>query len=291
MILLKGNKISAWNFHLDISKGISIVLVSMILFASSCAPVKNIAYFQDLDDTSAIRSQSIAVAASAPKIEPDDILIIQVSSPIKGAADMYNQSSGNASVSNTSDFYGASSTVDNLYQRASDRTLGYLVDADGNIKFPVLGRMKVSGLTLTEAGNMIEKKLDTFLTKPLVDVRFLNYKITVLGEVNKPGTYVIPNQRINVLEALGMAGDMTIFGRRENLLVVREKNGIRSFGRINMNSSESLFKSPFYNLQQGDIVYVEPHKNKARNSDVATIQRTSIALAILNTISIMFRTF
>src|SRR5699024_5552080 len=108
-----------------------------------------------------------------------------------------------------------------------------------------------------------------------------------LGEVAHPGTFTIPNQRINLLEALGMAGDMTIFGKRTNVLIIREKDGIRKFGRINLNNSNSLFDSPFYHLQQGDVVYVEPRRSKVWSSDQAILRNVSIVATILSTLSIL----
>jgi polysaccharide export outer membrane protein len=137
----------------------------------------------------------------------------------------------------------------------------------------------------------LQHLLQSSLKDPLVNIRFLNYKITVLGEVARPGTFTVPNQQITLLQALGMAGDMTIFGKRVNVMVIREKDGKRQFGRINMNNSRSLFESPYYYLQQNDVVYVEPRKSKIWNSDQAALRNVSIIATILSAVSILVTRF
>jgi len=135
--------------------------------------------------------------------------------------------------------------------------LGYLVEADGTIKLPYLDRVKVEGLTRLELENQLTEKFKAYTKNPVVNVRFLNYRVSVMGAVNKPGSFTIPNERITVMEALIMAGDLSITGKRENILVVRESNGTRNFGRINLLSKD-IFNSPYYYLNTNDVVYVEP---------------------------------
>lgn len=262
------------------------LLFAMIM--TSCTSTKHIAYFQNIGDSITIAKEPIAEKPIVPKIQPDDILLIEVNSAVPGAAAIYNQS---ASSSYSNNLVGAASTASSLYGRAAQRTLGYLVDSSGNINFPQLGTLPLGGLTLVDAQDTLENRLRKYLTSPLVNIRFLNYKITILGEVGRPGTYTIPNQQINVLQALGLAGDMTIFGKRANVLVIREKNGVRKFGRINLNNSNSLFDSPFYHLQQGDVVYVEPRKSKVWNTDQSTLRTVSILVTILSALSIIATRF
>ena len=267
-----------------------LTLLFLVVLMSACTSTKNIAYFQNIGDSVIISKEFIESRPIVPQIKPDDILLIEVNSPVPGAAAIYNQGASSSS-NNMSQYLGANSTVSTLYGRAADRNLGYLVDSTGNINFPVLGKIHLAGLTIVDAQDTLENRLEQTLSSPLVNIRFLNYKITVLGEVGRPGTYTIPNQQINLLEALGMAGDMTIFGKRTNVLVMRETDGVRKYGRINLNNSSSLFDSPFYHLQQGDVVYVEPRKSKVWSSDQATLRNVSILVTILSALSIIATRF
>ncbi len=137
----------------------------------------------------------------------------------------------------------------------------YIVDENGQIDFPVLGKITLKGKTATEARTEITNILKTYLNDPVVNIRFINFRISVLGEVNQPGTFIVNNDRVTVLEALGMAGDLTPYSNRSTILVVREKDGIRYFGELNIQSAD-IFKSDFFYLKQGDIVYVEPTRDK-----------------------------
>jgi len=247
-----------------------------------------VGYFQDISNGVIDTSESIHQIPDVPTIEPDDILLITVSGANPSAAAPYNQGTTEL---NSPIYVGAGSTTESIYGQAADTRLGYLVDQKGGINFPILGNIHLKDLTLRQAEDTIQKMLASSLKAPLVNIRFLNYKITVLGEVSHPGTFTIPNQQITVLQALGMAGDMTIFGKRINVMVIREKNGKRSFGRINLNNSRSLFGSPFYYLQQNDIVYVEPRKSKMWNSDQTTLRNVSILATVLSAVSILVTRF
>jgi len=143
---------------------------------------------------------------------------------------------------------------------------GYFVDQDGFIDFPVLGKIAVKGLTLEEAKRDILALLQTYLRDPAVNIRYLNFKVTVLGEVNAPGTIRLTNKRVTLLEALGMAGDLTHYASRTNVLIIREKEGVRTYQRLNLQEGE-IFTSPYFYLQQNDVIYVEPLK--ARVATVA----------------------
>ena len=145
----------------------------------------------------------------------------------------------------------------------------YLVDNDGMINFPVLGRLKVGNMTKREVEEMIREKLRPYITEePIVTVRMANYKISVLGEVAKPGTFTISNEKVNILEALSMAGDMTIYGVRDDVKLIREdEDGKREIIKLNLTNA-AIVTSPYYYLKQNDIVYVKPNKMKAKNSDI-----------------------
>ncbi|HEX8021254.1 polysaccharide biosynthesis/export family protein [Mucilaginibacter sp.] len=162
---------------------------------------------------------------------------------------------------------------------------GYKVNENGFVNLPLVGDYKIEGQTVEEAQVEIAKKLAAFVKSPVVDIQLLNFKISVIGEVNRPSTFTISDENVNLLEALGMAGDMTVYGKRENVLVIRTENGRRTMNRLNLNKIESM-DSPYFNLKQNDIVYVEPDKSKAveysQNTRLAPIIVASIsALAVL----------
>ena len=161
----------------------------------------------------------------------------------------------------------------------NSNSTGYLVNKEGIIDFPVLGKLPVKGLTINQLKDMLVLKLDQYLKNPIVNARLLNYKITVLGEVNKPSSYTLQSERVSVMDAIGLAGDLTIYGKRENVLLVREENGQRNFIRLNLNSSK-IFQSPYYYLKQNDVLYIEPNKSKIASSDALTIRNLSILSTI-----------
>jgi len=174
------------------------------------------------------------------------------------------------------------------------RLLGYLVDSNGDIDFPVLGKLHVEGLMRNELRELIKTKLieEGQLKDPIVTVNFLNFKISVQGEVNRPGTFFIQGERITLLEALSMAGDLTIYGRRDRVAVIRETSGKRSILYHNLSSTE-IFQSPCYYLQQNDNVYVEPNKRRVQQSNINQNNSAAVWLSIvsvlLTTISLFVR--
>jgi len=145
---------------------------------------------------------------------------------------------------------------------ASVEPTGYRVGLDGMVTLPVIGSFKVEGLTIPQSQEALIKELGKYVKEPIVEVQLLNFKVTVIGEVNRPSSFTIPGDHINLLEALGLAGDMTVYGKRENVLIIREENGKRIMKRIDLNDQDIL-NEPFFNLKQNDIVYVEPDKSKA----------------------------
>jgi polysaccharide export outer membrane protein len=261
----------------------SIFLLLILVFLASCVNQKQIAYFQKAVN----QSDTVAIAqAYVPKIQPGDILAIPVSSLNPLASSFFNPFS---SMPVTSDNVGgaanaASSGVPapSLVQSTAP---GYLVDASGNIEFPKLGTLKIAGLTTVQATKMITDSLKHYLKEPTVNVRFLNYKISVLGEVLRPSVYVIPNESITLPEALSLAGDMTIFGKRTNVLIIRDENGKKVFGRVDLTTRD-VYKSPYYYLHANDVVYVEPNSGRIAQTD-KTYQILPIVLSAMSFITIV----
>jgi len=224
-----------------------ITCLVVILEITSCTSSKKIVYVNNLNDTT-VGSLSKAKNIFETAIQKNDQLSIIIGGSNAEDLIALNSSSGiipGNSVANLSTNLGGTPV------------LGYLVEADGTIKLPYLDRVKVEGLTRLELENQLTEKFKAYTKNPVVNVRFLNYRVSVMGAVNKPGSFTIPNERITVMEALIMAGDLSITGKRENILVVRESNGTRNFGRINLLSKD-IFNSPYYYLNTNDVVYVEP---------------------------------
>jgi polysaccharide export outer membrane protein len=171
---------------------------------------------------------------------------------------------------------------------------GYLVDNAGNIEYPRVGVLHVEGLTKNELADLIKKKInekDSVLTNPSVIVRFQNLKITVLGEVKKPGMINFPGERMTILEALGLAGDVDLYGMKDRVKVIREVNGQRETGTINL-SDKKLFDSPYYNLVQNDVVLVEPAKSKARKADQdVALRQAGFIISVITAIAVVVRLF
>jgi polysaccharide export outer membrane protein len=224
-------------------------ILFFILAASmtSCVQYEELVYFRKIDKEENPRPQfpsDTIQNLAALRIQKNDVLSITVHSfdPIQSAPFNLTQpgSAGGG---------GASPST------------SYIVDENGEIDFPVLGKIALKKLTATEAKNKLVELLKVYFKDPVVNIRFINFRISVLGEVSQPGTFMISNDRITVLEALSMAGDLTDYSNRTNILIVREQDGIRQFGEFDLQSPE-IFKSEYYYLKQGDVIYVEPTENK-----------------------------
>jgi len=243
-------------------------LVSLALLVSSCATTKDIAYFQNklINQPEKIDKHAGIV------IQPKDMISIVVSSRNPELVAMFNLP--------VITYQAGSETVGT--SAYNQRLMGYVVDEQGFIDFPVLGKLNVAGKTRWELADMIKNKLisEGYLTDAVVNVEFMNFKVSVMGEVTSPGTFDIDGDKVTVLQALSLARDLTIFGRRDNVCVIREKDGQRTMYEINLTDVD-LFKSPAYYLQQNDIVYVQPNDIKARQSttDDKTLRISSIALS------------
>lgn len=251
--------------------------ICFLLLFSSCLTSKKIPYFQDIKDTSKIYSQVINESYEA-HIEPDDIIEIIVSSINPQATAIFNLGNNTPALPGQTTASTMATAVVTTDLRNQNST-GYLVSKEGMIDFPVLGKLAVKGLTTSQLKDMMVLKLDQYLKNPIVNTRLMNYKITVLGEVNRPSSYTLQSERVSVVEAIGLAGDLTIYGKRENVLLIREENGQRKFIRLNLNSSK-IFQSPYFYLKQNDVVYIEPNKSKIASSDALTIRNLSILSTI-----------
>ena len=244
-----------------------LCLVAGAFMLSSCATVKDIAYFQN----KVVNQPEKIDKHAGIVIQPKDMLSIVVSSRNPELVTMFNLP--------VVSYQAGSETVSG---GAAQRLLGYVVDNDGRIDFPVLGPIQVAGLTRWELAELIKNRLikDGLLTDAVVTVEFMNFKVSVLGEVNAPGTYSIEGDKVTVLQAISLARDLTIFGLRENVSVIRERDGERTIYQINL-CDVNLFQSPAYYLQQNDIIYVEPNQEKARQSttDDKTLRMTSILVS------------
>lgn len=234
-----------------------LLLVATVML-SSCGSVKNVAYLQNSDYIDFNHSEYLYDA----RIMPKDVLTITVNTVNPEAAEPYNLIV--RSTLRTGSSIGTSG--------GSLQT--YLVGNDGTIEFPVLGTLQVGGLTKAQCEQMIHDKLRPYMNaaeNPVVTVRMANYKISVLGEVAHPGMFTVDNEKINILEALAKAGDLTIYGVREKVKLIRENSsGKKEVYTLNLNDA-NIISSPYYYLQQNDIVYVEPNKVKAQNSSVGSM--------------------
>lgn len=258
-----------------------VPVIFFILTNFSCSSTKKVKYFQDIPDSGKLKSIANANYIE-PKIQTDDILtiIIQVLDP--SATQMMN--AGNTSVAGISitSSSAALSLAAGGASQASGIPYGYLVDKDGNVNVPVLGKIKALGYTTSELRDIIADSASKFYKNPSVIVRFSNFKISVMGEVNKPGQFVVPNEKISVLDAIAMAGDMTIFGKRDNVLLIRENlDGTKTPHRFNLKKSD-IISSPYYYLRQNDVIYVEPNSAKAAATDAVQARNYSIAAALLS---------
>ena len=164
--------------------------------------------------------------------------------------------------------------------------VGYLVNKNGEIEIPLIGKVKVADLTTFDAADAIRVKSLEYLKSPNVQVRILNFKITVLGEVNKPGSYTVPNEKVSVVDAIGIAGDLTIFGKRDNILLIRDVDGKKEFARLNINSSD-IFKSPYLYLKQNDVLYIEANKAKIATNNTRSLQVATIGVSLLSLVVIL----
>ncbi len=262
-------------------------LILFILFVSiglfSCSSTKKIKYFQDIPDSGVLKKIA-AAEYTEPRIQVDDIISVIVQTIDPSASQMINLGNVPISGGGLSNSPLASQLTAGMSQ--PQITSGYLVNKQGNIDVPVLGKISVLGYTTTELTEIIHNIAVKYYNNPTVIVRFANFKVSILGEVLKPGVYIMPNEKVSVLDALAMAGDLTIFGTRNNILLVRaNSDGTKTPYRINLKNSNIMSESYYY-LRQNDMIYVEPNRAKAAATDAAQARNYTIIGSILSIIAI-----
>jgi len=226
-------------------------LLLLTLIATSCTSKKDIIYFQNIDD---FTSTATDRAKYALHIVPNDNLLIRVSALNATAAVPFN-------------VIGSTLGTTTTNTGNSMEWSGYLVDEKGEINFPVIGKITLGGLTKDAAERLLEDKISQYISNPTVNIRIMNYSISVLGEVNRPGTYVITDEKITLPQLLSLAGDLTILGERRNVQIFRMVNGEKKTFTVDLTSPE-IFYSPYYYLQQNDLVYVRPNGARVRAAGV-----------------------
>ncbi len=236
-----------------------VVLFATLFSFAACVNTRPIQYIQGKFDT----AQLSKVVINESVVQHADVISITVFSDNPNATAIYN---------------------------LANSAGGYLVDDRGNIQMQGVGELHVEGLNKKQLTDLLNSKLKVFLTNPYYSIRLINYKVSLLGEVIREGVYTVPNEKINIFEAIGLAGGLTIYARRENVMVVREFNGKREFARLDLTSPE-IFKSPYYFLQQNDLVVVEQTRAKLSNSDQTTARNISLATSIISTLAFLYTIF
>jgi polysaccharide export outer membrane protein len=255
-------------------------LLLLPLAFTACTSYKSVPYLQN---DSIVNQVSQNPQLYDARIQPKDLLTIVVSTTQVELAVPFNLT------------VPTIITTENRNVMSQPTLQSYLVDNKGNIDFPVIGTLRVVGLTKSETETLIKSKLKDYLKEePVVNVRFINYKISVIGEVNKPSTFTIANEKVNVFEALAMAGDLTIYGLRNNVKLIREdQSGVKQIITLNLNDANVVL-SPYYYLQQNDILYVTPNKAKAKTSDITAstslwVSATSILVSVASLLVTIFK--
>lgn len=249
------------------------VFLLFIVLLTGCNAYQKVAYLQQAGKQ-VVMSDSIQAPVPDPVIKIGDVLLITVNTNTPEAAIPFNLPlipAGEASKS-----YSAGNGSYISYGLSMQN---YLVDMEGNLVFPVIGKIQVAGMTKAALAEQIKKAIypQYIIEEPIILIRYANFKVSVLGEVMRPGSFVIDNEKVSILEALAMAGDMTIYGRRESVLLVRENNGNRETIRIDIRD-RNLINSPYFYLQQNDVLYVEPNDSRARASAISSAESLSISV-------------
>ncbi|SDL80684.1 polysaccharide export outer membrane protein [Salinimicrobium catena] len=233
-----------------------------LLLMGSCVSRKKMAYFQNMEELKSAVDES----KTELEIQPNDLLTITVSAANIEAVQPFNLPVTSAPR------VGEPGSVSGNMQLQS-----YLVDSDGNIEFPVLGTVHVAGLTRQQLTEKLKKQIAAYVQDPIVNIKLINFQVTVLGEVNRPGTYTVPDERLSLTKALGLAGDLTIYGRRDNVMILRETGDTKEYKYVDLTQSDFL-TSPYYYLQQNDVVYVEP--NSAQMQGASYNRNASVYISI-----------
>lgn len=260
-----------------------LTVFAFLLFLGSCKTYQHISYFEDYADTAkpiVLRT----VPFKSPVIQTDDILSITIQTIDNDVTNLLNSHSNINNATATMPVLSSSNAA------TQQNVSGYLVDKDGFIELPFVGRLHVSGFTTAQAKELITQEINKYFNDAIVSVRYSNFRVTIIGEVGRPSTYVIPNEKLNIFDALGMAGDMTIYGRRENVLLVRDTLNEKKLIRLNLNNKD-IISSPYFYLQSNDIVYVEPNKYKAATTDAYKNRYIAIAAAVISLLIVSINKF
>uniref|UniRef100_UPI0030ECB200 polysaccharide biosynthesis/export family protein n=1 Tax=uncultured Flavobacterium sp. TaxID=165435 RepID=UPI0030ECB200 len=243
-------------------KVVLFFILSLSILIVSCSSSEKFALLQNASTTSETKTADFQAV-----LQPDDLLMILISA-------------GNPIIAQPYNLANATVTSNTASQVGQQQILPYQIDQEGNIQMPELGTIKASGKTRNELVAHIEKLLIGKITNPVITIRILNFKVSVQGEVNRPGTFPINSERVTLLEALSMAGDLTIYGKRDNILVIREENGVKSFQKVDITKGDFV-NSSYYYLVQNDVIYVEPNKTKVNSSVIGpniTVGLSSLSL-------------
>jgi polysaccharide export outer membrane protein len=247
------------------------------LFLSSCGSTPNVVYLSNLDSLKYV--QIPKAAFKQPLIQVDDILNVTIQTQDVTDPSAFNQ---------TSPLPGGATSSEPSAAAAGSAITGFLVDEEGNIEIPIIGAIKVAELTTNQAKNLIKTRASKYYKDPTVQVRFANYKVTVLGEVAKPAAYVMPNEKVTIFDAISLAGDLTISGKRNNVMLMRDNGDKKDIIRLDLTSSE-VVASPYYYLKQNDVIYVEPSKAKVGASNAPRTQLITVGVAIATLLITIFR--
>ncbi|AWW00838.1 ligand-binding protein [Arcticibacterium luteifluviistationis] len=262
-------------------KLLSLLFLIALAFSTSCVNTAKFVYFQGgvtASNPSYLETPPVPVA----KITQGDILAITVSSLNEESNEILNFQ--NINTLQMSNFPGQSGG-----SAGARQPLGYRVDSTGNVVIPFIGKQFVKDLTLMQASDKIKTEVEIYLKDPAVNVRFLNHKFSVLGEVNKVGTYNLLDDKTTLPEALAMAGDLSIYGKRDSVTIIRDAHGLREIGTVNLLSRE-VFQSPYFYIKNGDVIYVQPIKGKVTSTE-QRVQLVPIFTGIATTIAVLLNIF
>lgn len=267
----------------------SVVIISLfiVVLAPSCRNIKNLQYLQGSFDSNRLKNVQIP----EPVIQKGDLLNIIVYSddPLATAAVINPLANTTTSLVNMG---GGSSGGSSTSPTGASTVQGFVVNQTGEIQLYKLGAIPVDGKTKKQVGDTLALLYSNLglLKNPYVEVRFLSYKVTVIGEVNHPGSFSVPTDKLNAFEAIGLAGDITVYGKRNNVLVVRETNGVRTFGQLNLQDP-NVFLSPYYYLQQNDLIVVDVGKNKSAVNNQTTFQYITIGASLISIAAVFISLF
>lgn len=256
-------------------KAKSLAFFLSLLLLGACGVPKDVAYFQGVDQLTQAQLEKMNQTYSS-KICPDDLLTVTVTSWDPVAVSPFNPPA----------FSYATEGETTVGSAAQLHT--YLVTREGFINFPIIGKVQAAGLSKQEFSDSLQDKISKYVKDPIVHVQIINYKITMMGEISRPGPLTVRNDRISILDAIGQSGDLTINANRKNILIIRDNNGVKEYGRIDI-TDPALFASPYYYLRQNDVVYVEPNDAKKRNANYSQAQQYNLTIfsTLLSTVSVI----